>query len=388
MIQLKGWRRNLLLLLGAFFILFLVWYFSTIITYIMLAVVLSFLGRPIMHWLSAIKIKKFKIPPGVAALLTLIILWLIIVSFFSYIIPLVIREIEVLSKIEFETVFHSFEEPISKILQLSGRDPIIIHNKSFTDVIAEQLSETINFSQISNIFTFIASVIGEIFLGIFAVSFITFFFLKDKNMFKEAIILLVPTEFETRVAKVLNSSSYLLRRYFIGIILEMFMVMVLDTVGLTLIGLNFSHALLIGLLCGLFNVIPYLGPWMGAILGLIIGAALNINTDFMNHTLPMLGLMTIIFLIVQLIDNIVFQPVIYSSSVKAHPLEIFLVIIAAGSIAGITGMLLAIPAYTIIRVIAREFLENMKLVKKLTENLREERDTSKRQKSSTIPASN
>src|SRR5690606_25788932 len=103
----------------------------------------------------------------IAALLTLIILWLIIVSFFSYIIPLVIREIEVLSKIEFETVFHSFEEPISKILQLSGRDPIIIHNKSFTDVIAEQLSETINFSQISNIFTFIASVIGEILLGIF-----------------------------------------------------------------------------------------------------------------------------------------------------------------------------------------------------------------------------
>ncbi|HZH73264.1 MAG TPA: AI-2E family transporter [Mariniphaga sp.] len=388
MIQIRGWSRNILLLVGTIFFIFLIWYFRNIVTYILLAVVLSFLGRPFMQWLSLVQVKGFKIPSGIAALLTLVILWSVIISFFSFIIPLVVREIEVLSQIDFETVFHSFEEPLSKILKLSGKDPVFIHDKSLTDIVAEELGEKINFSQISNIFTFIASVIGEILLGIFAVSFITFFFLKDKNMFKEAIILLVPTEFESRVVKVLDSSSYLLRRYFIGIILEMFMVMLLVTTGLTLVGLTFSHGLLIGLLCGLFNVIPYLGPWMGALLGLIIGAALNINTDFMNHTLPMLGLMTVIFIIVQLIDNIVFQPVIYSSSVKAHPLEIFLVIIAAGSIAGITGMLLAIPAYTIIRVIAREFLENMKLVKKLTENLNEQKQVSKKQKSATLSSTN
>lgn len=69
------------------------------------------------------------------------------------------------------------------------------------------------------------------------------------------------------------------------------------------------------------------------------------------------------------IDNILFQPLIYSSSVKAHPLEIFLVILAAGNMAGIVGMFLAIPTYTIIRVVAKEFFENMKLVRKLTENL-------------------
>jgi predicted PurR-regulated permease PerM len=150
------------------------------------------------------------------------------------------------------------------------------------------------------------------------------------------------------------------------------MVMLLDTVGLTVVGLNFNHAVIIGFFCGLFNVIPYLGPWMGAILGLLIGAALNINVDFMSETLPLLGLMTIVFLSVQIIDNVLFQPLIYSSSVKAHPLEIFLVIIAAGSIAGILGMFLAIPTYTIVRVIAKEFFVNMKLVRKLTENLEQQ----------------
>lgn len=188
-------------------------------------------------------------------------------------------------------------------------------------------------------------------------------------MVREGILLLVPTEIEEKVAHILNSISYLLRRYFVGIILEVFMVMLLDTIGLTLVGLNFNHAVIIGFLCGLFNVIPYLGPWMGAILGLLIGAALNINADFMSETLPLLGLMTAVFVSVQVIDNVLFQPLIYSSSVKAHPLEIFLVIIAAGSLAGILGMFLAIPAYTIVRVIAKEFFVNMKLVRKLTENL-------------------
>ena len=94
----------------------------------------------------------------------------------------------------------------------------------------------------------------------------------------------------------------------------------------------------------------------------------------MNETLPMLGWMTLVFGSVQVIDNVLFQPLIYSSSVKAHPLEIFLVIMAAGSMAGIMGMILAIPVYTIMRVIAKEFLVNMKLVQKMTKNLEQDGD--------------
>ena len=134
-----------------------------------------------------------------------------------------------------------------------------------------------------------------------------------------------------------------------------------------------NHAVIIGFFCGLFNVIPYLGPWMGAIVGLLIGAALNINANFMSQTLPLLGLMTVVFLSVQIIDNVLFQPLIYSSSVKAHPLEIFLVIMAAGSMAGVLGMFLAIPSYTIVRVVAKEFFDNMKIVRKLTENLNKQK---------------
>ena len=372
MLQLKGWARNILLIAGGIFLIFLLWYFSAIVTYVIISVVLSFIGRPMVRWLSMIKYKKFRIPNGVSAFISLFALWVVFISFFRFIIPLLVKELETLSEIDLEAFLNSIEEPMSQLMKLSGNEPLLVENKTFYDILVEQLTSKINFSQLPNIFAFVAGTIGELLIGFFSVSFITFFFLKEKSMVREGILLIVPTELEEKVSHILDSITYLLRRYFIGIILEVFMVMLLNTVGLTLIGLNFNHAVIIGFVCGLFNVIPYLGPWMGAILGLLIGASLNINADFMSETLPLLGLMTIVFLSVQVIDNVLFQPLIYSSSVKAHPLEIFLVIIAAGSLAGILGMFLAIPTYTIVRVIAKEFFVNMKLVRKLTENLEQQ----------------
>ena len=367
--QLKGWTRNILLIAGGLFLIFLLWYFSAIVTYILISVVLSFIGRPLVKWLSMIHYKKLRIPKGVAAFFTLIVIWIIFFSFFRFMIPLLSKELETLSEIDLEAFFNSIEEPLVKLTQLLGNEPLVVDDRSFFDVMVEQLTSKINLSQLPNVFVFVAGTVGEFFIGFFSVSFITFFFLKEKNMLREGIMLIVPTDMENKVSNIIDSISYLLRRYFIGIILEVFMVMLLDTLGLSLVGLSFNHAVIIGFLCGLFNVIPYLGPWMGAILGLLIGAALNINADFMSHTLPLLGFMTVVFLTVQIIDNVLFQPLIYSSSVKAHPLEIFLVIIAAGSLAGIIGMFLAVPAYTIVRVVAKEFFVNMKLVRKLTENL-------------------
>ena len=374
MIQLKGKTRTILLITGGIFFLFLLWYFSAIVTYILISVVLSFLGRPLVRWIGMLKVRKMRIPDWIAALITLMALWFIFFSFFRFIIPLLIKELETLSQINFEAVLQSIEKPVTKLLQFSGNNVSITEDKSFYDILAEQLGSKIDFAQIPNIFAIIAGTLGELLIGVFAVSFITFFFLKEKNMLREGILLIVPTELEEKVSHILDSISYLLRRYFIGIILEVFMVMLLDTIGLNLIGLEFNHAVIIGLVCGLFNVIPYLGPWMGAGIGLLIGAALNINADFMSHTLPLLGLMAAVFLSVQILDNILFQPLIYSSSVKSHPLEIFLVILAAGSMAGIIGMFLAIPAYTIVRVIAKEFFDNMKLVRKLTENLEKQNE--------------
>jgi len=369
MIAFKGRTRIILLGLGALILLFLMWYFSAIVTYIILSVVLSFLGRPVVRRLKRIRIRKFTIPGSLAAFLTLILLWVIFITFFRFMIPLLINEFDTFSNLDLDTLMESVQEPIRRISHFITGESIEIGGETFYDILQEQLSARFEFSQLSTILGSVAGTLGEIFIGFFSISFITFFFLKEQDMFKNGVLLLVPTEMEEKVGKIMSSISYLLRRYFIGLILEVFMVMLLDTLGLTIVGVEFQHAVVIGLFCGLFNVIPYLGPWMGAFVGLLIGTAINLDADFMSHTLPLLGWMALVFISVQVIDNILFQPLIYSSSVKAHPLEIFLVILAAGSMAGIIGMILAIPSYTILRVIAKEFFDNMKIVKKLTESL-------------------
>jgi len=370
MIKVKESTRNILIAVGIVFLLFLVWYFSSIIAYILIAAVLSLMFRPVVRFLQRIKIGRFRISKNLSAFITLILMWGIFTGLLGFLIPLLIREFDQLSAIDPQSVVNAIEEPLRQLMVFFGNESAMAENWTLFDMVKEQLSVHFNFSQLTDVFGFIAGTLGNLAIALFSISFISFFFLREEGMFKEGILLFVPTAYEERMLRILNSTYNLLKRYFIGLMLELFMVGVLVTVGLTIVGIGFDHAVVIGVFCGLFNIIPYLGPWMGALVGLLIGIAVNIHADFMTVALPLLGLMVLVFILVQIVDNILFQPLIYSSSVKAHPLEIFIVILTAGTLAGITGMILAIPAYTILRVIAKEFLDDLKIVKKLTENLK------------------
>ncbi len=361
--------RYVLFGLGALLLIFLAWYFSDIITYIAISVVLATMGRPLVRWLSKLKLGKVRLSTGVSALITLITMWLLCFGFFRLIIPILVEKFNYFSKVDLESFFIAIEKPIAWISNFLYGEPISLSDKSIIDLIGSKLASFFKVSELSGMLGTIVGVIGSLFIALFSISFITFFFLKEEGSFRKGIMLLVPTGYEERFEKSMNRIARLLNRYLIGIVLEIFIVMSLDTIGLMIVGLSFSDSIVIGMLCGLFNVIPYLGPWIGSIIGAVIGIAININTDFQTELLPLIGFMLIVFVAVQLVDNILLQPLIYSSSVKAHPLEIFLVIMAAGSLAGVVGMIVAIPTYTILRVLAAEFLSNVKLVRKITEKM-------------------
>ena len=148
--------------------------------------------------------------------------------------------------------------------------------------------------------------------------------------------------------------------------------MILITLGMTIAGIEFQQALVMGLILGTLNIIPYVGPWLGFFIVMIMGIATHIQYDFSTVVVPLVMYMMIVVAITQLIDNIIFQPVIFSSSVRAHPLEIFIVVLAAGFAAGIPGMLLGIPTYTVLRVFAREFFYGFKAIQKITSSLSDE----------------
>ena len=206
-------------------------------------------------------------------------------------------------------------------------------------------------------------------IAVFCIFFITFFFLKEDKLLVSGISILFPKRYEESITRVMQSVNTLLIRYFVGMLIEIVCVMIVLVAGLSLFGgLNFSTALVIALSAGILNVIPYVGPLVGGILTVVVSLATDANfiaTGDMSIVVPII----MIFVITQLIDNIIFQPLIYSNSVKSHQLENFIVLLIAGNIAGILGMLVAIPAYTVIRVFAKEFLHNFRLVQKLTENI-------------------
>jgi predicted PurR-regulated permease PerM len=210
-------------------------------------------------------------------------------------------------------------------------------------------------------------VAGNIFIGLFSILFIAFFFLKDENMFEEGLLLFIPTEHHLATRKVVAESKNLLVRYYIGVVMELIGVMSLIAIGLWIFGVK--NALLIGFFGGLMNIIPYLGPIIGSAIGLMLGVTSTLAAGSYNELMPVIFKLAGVFLVVNFIDNNILVPVIYSKSVKSHPLEIFLVIIIGGGIAGLLGMLLAVPVYTLLRVIAKEFFQQFRVVKKLTETI-------------------
>ena len=213
------------------------------------------------------------------------------------------------------------------------------------------------------------------FVAIFAIVFISFFFLKEEGLFGRIICAFVPDKHELTLNKTMSEIKQLLSRYFVGLVIEMFGVALADFLGLWLIArLDFSYAIGIGFIAGLLNVIPYVGPLIADVIGIVFGIILKLGTGAgLDVNIWIFALIIlIIMLAAQLIDNFIYQPLIYSTSIKAHPLEIFIVLLMAGHIGGTVGMLVAIPAYTVVRVVAIRFFYRYKIIQRLVPDLSEE----------------
>ncbi len=365
------WLRYVLITVGLALLIFLIWYLRDIVSYIIVSWVLSMIGAPLMDFLSKQKIKKFKIPRGLLAAFTVLLTWTIIVMLFVLLIPVVMQQAKEIAGINVQDIINNLQEPIQKIEAYIDKFGLLGkgNNVSVDDYLRQKMVALIDISSVSDILSFITSMFGNVFVAIFSISFITFFFLKEEDLFTRMLLLFIPQKYEEHTLKALNSIKHLLSRYFIGISVEIFLIMLLVTIGLLIVGLEFQHALIIGVFAGLINVIPYVGPLLGILFGLFIGLATHLSYDFFNQLLPLLGFMTLVFVIVQLIDNALFQPLIYSSSVNAHPLEIFLVIMITANLVGVGGMILAVPGYTVLRVILKEFFSQLSVVQKITERI-------------------
>lgn len=353
--------------LGFLLTLFMIWYFSNIVIYVIISAVLSMIGHPLVRRFDRIKIWKYSFPHSLSALLTLLIILSAFIGFMWFVTPLIISQAQVISNLNVTDIMEYFKQPIESIKETLAHYNILSGDQTIEGVFEEQIQSMISIATFSSLAQNLLSTTGTLFMAIFSILFITFFFLREEKMFETLIILMSPEIYTEKVKRILAQTKILLSRYFIGLMLEVFSMMTLITIGLTILGIK--GALIIGFLGGLMNIIPYLGPLIGASIGVVFGITTSLNMgvyDQINFiTFGIIGT----FAFANLIDNFLLQPLIYSNSVKSRPIEIFIVIIMAGSLAGITGMMLAIPSYTVIRIVAKEFLSQSRIVQKLTEKL-------------------
>lgn len=350
--------------------LYTLWYFIDLVAYILIAVVLSLIGKPLMNFFEKVHIGRFYSPEWLNAAVTILILWGIILGSALAVIPLVGSTVQNLSNVDSTALLNSLQEPIDNLVRwLESKNIHFNDNVSLEEYIETEISKAVELNQFSNLFGTVFSFLGDLGVAFFSISFITFFFLRDNTLFFKSIMSATPTKYELQVKNVIRDSSQLLTRYFIGIGIQVLLITLCVTMGSLICGLPLTLALTMGLAAGFFNIIPYIGPAIGTAFGILLAISYNIPVDFYAESVPLIFKLLVVYGITQLLDNILFQPLIFSKSVKAHPLELFLVIIIAGNLGGMLGMILAIPGYTFIRVIAKEFFSNFKIVQSLTKNI-------------------
>lgn len=283
-------------------------------------------------------------------------------------VPLIASQAQMFAEINWQGVLDQLTPIIAELEQFVFANNLIeTDGLTLTDYFIQSVKNAASFPLLGDMLNNVFSTTGSFLIGYFSVLFIMFFFLKDRDMFFNIFKALTPDEYEGKLVESFDIIKVLLTRYFLGILLQITIIFTIVGIGLWFMGIK--NFLLIAFLAALFNIIPYVGPAIGYVIALVLGITVSLDLGI-NTALAFVVLkITVVFGIAQVTDNFFSQPFIFSNSVKAHPLEIFLLILAAGSVGGVGAMILAIPFYTVLRVIGKEFFSDNKIVKTLTRNL-------------------
>ncbi|QSE96892.1 AI-2E family transporter [Fulvivirga lutea] len=356
--------RNTIIYILLFAALFILagWIFSDIFLYVAFSIVLSAILRPLMRYLTTAQFFGLRLPRLVAVILSFGILVALLVSFFILFIPLISEQVEVLSSLNYDDLYQKLTIPLQNLEtfmianELTSQEPGFIVNNLKTNIL-NLLSEI----QFSNILNAIIALTGKFFIGILAVTFISFFLLYEMGSMRKKLISFIPNKYFEVTITAYNKIEKLLSNYLTGLLIQMFSVFSLAALGLSIVGVKYS--LTIALFAAVANLIPYLGPILGASFGIIVGISTGIDLTNFQEVIFLILKIVSVFAGVQVVDNVFLQPIIFSKSVKAHPLEIFIIIFAGASLAGIPGMVAAIPCYTVLRVSFTELYEGYRSYK-------------------------
>ena len=354
-----GILRTLAVLAGIFILLTFLYYIQSLILYIFIALVLSLIGRPVVMFLK----QRLRMGNTLASVVTLLFIIGTLGLLLSIFVPILIEQGKHISQIDFEQVKRDLNE-----LNIQASDYLGVDHFQMVEAV-KRTSYVKNMDKeiIPSFIDIFFDNIGITLIGIFSVLFISFFLLKDESLIARSALVFAKKGDERKFLRILIKIKELLSRYFIGLVLQILLLAIFYSV--LLLYLDIKDAVAIALICAFLNIVPYLGPIIAWILMLLVVVSNNLGADFSSELLPLVLIVSGGYALAQVFDNFISQPVIFGHSVRSHPLEIFMVILIGGYIFGIAGMILAVPTYTALKVIAKEFLSEYKIVTRLTHNL-------------------
>ncbi len=355
----NGIVRAVIILALIIALIYFIYKIKTVVIYLIVSLLLSMIGSPIVNFLK----RKLKFKNTLAVLATLAIYGLVISGFFLMFIPLINSQashISLLDSKAFSVQVENLLVQLKTFLNSNGLNADQILNKN-------NLTKYLNFNFLSDFLNASINTISNLGMGIASCFFITFFLLKERVIFMRLFKKAMPDEHEEKILNSFEKIDYLLLRYFGGILLQLFIVFILYFIVLLIFGVE--NSFIIAFICAILNIIPYVGPLIASVLALILTLLGNFNGVITSDMLYDSAYVLIGFFAVQFIDNNFSQPMIFSNSTNSHPLEIFLVILIFGFLFGITGMIIAVPAYTILKVIGKEFFPENKIISSLTKDL-------------------
>ena len=359
--------KGLLKALAVVLLITLIFYFfyqiRTVVAYVLIAAVVALIGRPIVLFLR----RKLRFPNTLAVTISILTMLGTIIGIIAILIPLFTEQGENLSLLRVEDVQVEVDNLSRTISAKLGASSEMVEDIVEETDLEEIVLKDMDVDVIPSLLSSVIEILTSIGIGLFSVLFISFFFLKDSKLIQRFILKVVPKKDESKTVKSIGTIKILLSRYFVGLILQMAILFILYSITLSLVGIE--NAFVIAFLCALFNVIPYLGPMIGGFIMLALTLSSNLGLDFYTEILPKIGYVAIGITIGQLVDNFISQPLIFSNSVKSHPLEIFLIIIIAGLLFGVLGLIIAVPAYTVLKVILKEFVTENRMVEYLTREI-------------------
>ena len=303
--------------------------------------VIAWLFNPLVE-----KLEKNGINRGFGSIIVYLIFISLMVLFFYMLVPTIYNQLNDLIA-SFPSILSQIQNFISNLfVNIEGIDISAIQEN-----IISSLTNMIN-NVTTNLPSFILNSVSSIFSGIGTLMIslvIGLYMLFDFNSIDSYLIKLIPDKYQSDTKELIHQIGTEVRKYVNGTLLVALMVFVGDSLGFAVLGLK--APILFGLLCGITDLIPFIGPYIGGIAAVIVG--------FSQSTL--IGILAIVIVVVvQLIENYILQPVVMSKTMKLHPVTIIIGLLIFGHFFGIVGMVLATPCIAFCKVIYKFFAKRYK----------------------------